>query len=138
MEPLIFSAAVTTMVPRKACCSARICGILILPETPGSLRLWLIDTAAIICSIPVVQKVAGMEVAALKAEFGDRIAFQGGVDTQKLLPLGTPEEVKREAEYVIETMNVNGGYILAPSQDFEGDVPVENILALYEARKKFL
>lgn len=85
-----------------------------------------------------VQKVAGMEVAALKAEFGDRIAFQGGVDTQKLLPLGTPEEVKREAEYVIETMNVNGGYILAPSQDFEGDVPVENILALYEARKKFL
>ena len=126
MEPLIFSAAVTTMVPRKACCSARICGIPILPETPGSLLLWLIDT------------VAGMEVAALKAEFGDRIAFQGGVDTQKLLPLGTPEEVKREAEYIIETMNVNGGYILAPSQDFEGDVPVENILALYEARKKFL
>jgi uroporphyrinogen decarboxylase len=35
-------------------------------------------------------------------------------------------------------MNVNGGYILAPSQDFEGDVPVENILALYDARKKFM
>lgn len=35
-------------------------------------------------------------------------------------------------------MNVNGGYILGPSQDFEGDVPVENIIALYDARKKFM
>lgn len=85
-----------------------------------------------------LQKVKGMEVDGLKADFGSRICFQGGVDTQHLLPFGTPEEVQRETEYIIETMNVNGGYILAPSQDFEGDVPIENILALYEARKKFL
>ncbi len=95
----------------------------------------------IACGVDIlepVQKVEGMEVDGLKADFGGRIAFQGGVDTQKLLPLGKPEEVQREAEYIIETMNRGGGYILAPSQDFEGDVPVENILALYEARKKFL
>lgn len=85
-----------------------------------------------------IQKVRGMEVDGLKRDFGDKLTFQGGVDTQYLLPHGTPEEVKKETEYIIETMNVNGGYILAPSQDFEGDVPIENILALYDARKKFI
>lgn len=85
-----------------------------------------------------LQKVVGMEVEGLKRDFGDKLCFQGGVDTQKLLPFGTPEEVRKETEYIIETMNVDGGYILAPSQDFEGDVSVENILALYDARKKFL
>ncbi|MDD3338628.1 MAG: uroporphyrinogen decarboxylase family protein [Lachnospiraceae bacterium] len=85
-----------------------------------------------------IQKVVGMEVDGLKRDFGDKLCFQGGVDTQHLLPFGTPEEVRRETEYIIETMNQNGGYILAPSQDFEGDVPLENILALYDARKKFM
>jgi uroporphyrinogen decarboxylase len=85
-----------------------------------------------------VQKVKGMEVEGLKKDFGDKLCFEGGVDTQHLLPCGTPEEVRAETEHIIEVMNVNGGYILAPSQDFEGDVPVENILALYDARKKFM
>lgn len=44
------------------------------------------------------------------------------MDTQNLLPFGTPEEVRAETEYIIRTMNVDGGYILGPSQDFEGDV----------------
>lgn len=93
------------------------------------------------CNIDIlepIQKVIGMEVDGLKRDFGDKLTFQGGVDTQYLLPHGTPEEVKRETEYIIETLNVNGGYILAPSQDFEGDVPIGNILAVYEARRKFL
>ncbi len=114
-------------------------GCYYMQHSCGSVRRIIPNLIA--CGVDVlepVQKVAGMEVDTLKSEFGNRIAFQGGVDTQKLLPLGTPEEVRKETEYIIETMNVNGGYILAPSQDFEGDVPVENILALYEARKKFL
>lgn len=93
------------------------------------------------CGVDVlepIQKVKGMEVDGLKRDFGDKLAFQGGVDTQNLLPNGTPEEVRKETEYIIKTLNVNGGYILAPSQDFEGDVPVKNILALYEARKSFM
>lgn len=85
-----------------------------------------------------IQKVKGMEADSLKSTFGDRLCFQGGVDTQSLLPFGTPEEVCKETQYIIKVMNVNGGYILAPSQDFEGDVPVENILALYGARKEFM
>ncbi len=84
-----------------------------------------------------IQKVVGMEVDGLKADFGDKICFQGGVDTQYILPLGTKEEVLEETKRIITAMSPNSGYILAPSQDFEGDVPVENILALYQARDFF-
>ena len=84
-----------------------------------------------------IQKVVGMEVDGLKRDFGDRLCFQGGVDTQGVLPFGTPEEVRAETVRIIRAMHRDGGYILAPSQDFEGDVPVENILALYDARRDF-
>jgi uroporphyrinogen decarboxylase len=86
------------------------------------------------CGVDVldpIQKVTGMEPERLKTDFGDKICFHGGIDTQNLLPHGTPEQVCKETEYFIDVLNRNGGYILGPSQSFEGDVPVENILALY-------
>lgn len=85
-----------------------------------------------------IQKVCGLEADGLKADFGDQLCFQGGVDTQHILPLGTPEEVRAETERIIRALSPNSGYILAPSQDFEGDVPVENVIALFDARKSFL
>ena len=84
-----------------------------------------------------VQKVTGMEVDGLKADFGDKICFQGGVDTQKILPLGTTREVYDETTRIIKALYKKGGYILSGSQEFEGDVPPENICALYEAAKQF-
>lgn len=87
--------------------------------------------------IEPLQKVEGLEVDGLKKDFGDKVCFQGGVDTQNVLPLGTPEEVYEETKRIIAALSPGGGYILAPSQDFEGDVPVENVIALYEARKEF-
>lgn len=92
------------------------------------------------CGVDVldpIQKVKGMEPEGLKKEFGDKIAFHGGIDTQNLLPNGEPEQVRKEAIHFINVLNHQGGYILSPSQDFEGDVPVENIAALYSARKFF-
>ena len=78
-----------------------------------------------------------MEVDGLKKDFGDKICFQGGIDTQHVLPHGTPEEVYEETTRVIKALYKDGGYILCGSQDFEGDVPPENICALYEAAKQF-
>jgi uroporphyrinogen decarboxylase len=85
-------------------------------------------------SLEPIQKVAGMETEVLKRLYGDRIAFHGGVDTQSVLPFGTVGEVERETRRVIETLGKGGGYILMASQGFEGDVPLENIEALYRAR----
>ncbi len=89
------------------------------------------------CGVDVlepIQKVKGMEPDGLKKEFGDKLTFHGGIDTQGVLPFGTPEEVINETRYFIDTLNVNGGYILMASQGFEGDVPVENIEAMYSVR----
>ena len=86
-------------------------------------------------AIEPIQKVVGLEPASLKATYGDKLIFQGGIDTQGVLPLGTAMEVLEETKQVVGDFYINGGYILAPSQDFEGDVPVENILAMYKVRE---
>lgn len=85
-----------------------------------------------------IQKVVGMEPEGLKRDFGKQITFHGGIDTQNILPLGTPQQVAEESKYFIETLNKDGGYIFASSQALEGDVPIENIEAMYETRMKMI
>lgn len=85
-----------------------------------------------------IQKVVGMETDELKRDFGQKLCFQGGVDTQHILPHGIPEEVFAETTRVIRSLYKDGGYILCGSQAFEGDVPPENICALYEAGRQFI
>ena len=64
---------------------------------------------------PVQPYVAEMEHDKLKAEFGDRLAFHAAIDIQRVMPFGTPEEVKAEAITAMKTLGPGGGYILAPS-----------------------
>ncbi len=61
----------------------------------------------------------------------DNILFHGGIDTQGLLPYGKPEEVRAEVRKFIDLLGKDGGYMLMASQGFEGDVPIENIEAVY-------
>ena len=68
----------------------------------------------------------------LKAEFGDRLSFHGGIDMQHLLPQGTPEEVRAEVRRYCDVFARDGGYILGPAHLFQLDVPPENILAVYQ------
>ncbi len=93
---------------------------------------YLIDCG--VDSLEPIQKVAGMETEVLKAAYGDRLTFHGGVDTQGVLPHGTVDEVRQETRRVIDSLGKGGGYILMASQGFEGDVPLENIEALYQMR----
>ncbi|MDD5519190.1 MAG: uroporphyrinogen decarboxylase family protein [Kiritimatiellae bacterium] len=67
----------------------------------------------------------------LKADFGGRICFHGGIDMQTILTLGTPEQVRHEVERYCETFS-KGDYILGPAHLFQPDVPPENILAVYD------
>ncbi|NLY02247.1 MAG: hypothetical protein GXY83_39685 [Rhodopirellula sp.] len=68
----------------------------------------------------------------LKAEFGDRLSFHGGIDMQYLLPHATADEVRAEAHRYCAALGRDGGYILGPAHLFQPDVPPENILALYQ------
>jgi uroporphyrinogen decarboxylase len=82
---------------------------------------------------PVQVSSAGMDTAALKAEFGDRICFWGAIDTQRVLPLGSPQEVRAEVRQRIGDLASGGGYVLAPVHNIQEDVPPENILAMADA-----
>jgi len=82
---------------------------------------------------PVQPYVAEMEHDKLKTEFGDQLAFHAGIDIQKVMPFGSPEEVKAEAIKAMQTLGPGGGYILAPTHYLQGDVPPENVIALRDA-----
>ncbi|MGI6174493.1 MAG: uroporphyrinogen decarboxylase family protein [Christensenellales bacterium] len=76
-----------------------------------------------------------MDIAMLKREYGDKICYFGGISTQNILPYGTPEDVKRETERVIALMAKGGGYITAPSQEIQVDVPYENLRMLIDTAR---
>jgi len=81
---------------------------------------------------PVQVSANNMALEKLKDEFGDRIAFWGGIDTQRLLPLGTPDEVRAETRRTIEVLGKGGGYILNSVHNLQPDVPPENIVAMFD------
>jgi len=78
-----------------------------------------------------------MEPERLKADSGDKIAFWGGIDTQRLLPQGTTEEVKAEVKRILGILDVDGGYILAPAHCIQPDVPAENVAAIYQGAMEY-
>lgn len=85
---------------------------------------------------PIQVTARGMDPETLSREFGGRIVFHGGIDTQQVLPKASAEEVKIHAAKTIEAFADKGGYIFAPSQLLGQDIPMENIAAMYEAVKK--
>ena len=72
-----------------------------------------------------------MEVESLMERYRGRLAFHGGLSTQRTLPFGTVEDVRKETKRLLK-MGSRGGYIFAPAHDVEGDVPLENMLAFIE------
>ncbi len=84
---------------------------------------------------PVQPLAEGMESARLKEAFGDRLVFHGGIDQQQCMTGGNPEDVMREVKHRARVFGRGGGYILAVVHNIMPDVPVENVLALFEAAR---
>lgn len=72
------------------------------------------------------------DVAEMKRLYGDKITFYGGISTQRLLPGGTPDEVKSEMRRLMDLLGENGGYVVAPTHAMPNDIPTANILAFLE------
>lgn len=85
---------------------------------------------------PLQPRAAGMDMARIKVEFGDRLSFHGGVDIQKTLPHGTPEEVQAEVRERCRILGRDGGYICTSAHYIQADTPVENIVAMYTAPRE--
>jgi hypothetical protein len=82
---------------------------------------------------PVQTSANNMGPADLKAKFGDQVTFWGGgVDTQRTLPFGTPDEVRAEVRERLAIFGKGGGFVFNPIHNVQASVPVENLLAMYE------
>ena len=87
---------------------------------------------------PVQCSAADMDPAELKTEFGDRLTFWGGgVDTQKTLPFGTPDEVRAEVRERLRVFGPGGGFVFNTIHNVQPMSPVENVLAMYETVKEY-
>ena len=73
----------------------------------------------------------------LKRLYGSKLTFHGTISTQRTLPFGTVDDVRSEVISRIEKVGHGGGLILAPSNRVIGDVPLENLLAMYETARNY-
>lgn len=80
---------------------------------------------------PVQVSARNMELEKLKKQFGKDICFHGGLDAQRLIPLGNPEQIKKEVKKAKELFADDSGIILGPSHYITADTPIENVLAIY-------
>ncbi|MFN8006546.1 MAG: uroporphyrinogen decarboxylase family protein [Terriglobia bacterium] len=110
-------------------------GIKVFHHDDGSIRAFLptLINMGIDILNPVQWTCPGMDMAALKRDFGKRICFHGAVENQRILPFGTPEEVRAEVRHCIDSLaSDRTGYILASCHNLQGNTPLENIIAMYD------
>ncbi len=114
-------------------------GVKLMFHSCGAVRDVIPDLIA--CGVdilnPLQPAAKGMEPVGLKRDFGDSLAFHGGIDIQFLLPRESPKVVAAETERIAHVLGGNGGYVLSPSHNIQLDTPTDNILAMYrkEARR---
>lgn len=108
-------------------------GLLVMMHSCGSIRAYLPDLidAGMDILDPVQVRAAGMDIAALKRDFGRHITFHGSIDTQQTLPRGSVEQVRAEVLSRLELFCEDGGFICCGTQHYMSDIPLENILTIY-------
>ena len=113
--------------------------VKILYHTCGSVIEFIDDLAEVGVDIlnPVQTSAGGMDPMTLKSRFGDKVCFWGGIDTQSILPFGTPDQVRGEVKRCIDVFAPGGGYVVAAIHNIRPEVPPENIIAMIEAVHEF-
>lgn len=122
---------------KRLCALSHRYGIKTMMHSCGAIRpiIPMLIEAGVDILDPVQVTAKGMVPSELKTEFGDRIVFHGGIDTQHILPFGTPDEVRAHVRDTVGAMSADGGYIFAPSQILAADIPAGNIVAMYDEIK---
>ena len=77
-----------------------------------------------------------MDNQLLKDKYGKDIVFWGGgIDTQQLLPFGTPDQIREQVKERCEIFGKDGGFVLNSIHNIQANTPTENIVAIFEALK---
>ncbi len=107
-------------------------GIPILHHSCGDIQPILPDLAELgLTILHPLQTV--MDRAAVKAQCGSELIFYGGIDCQRVIPVGTPEAVREETRDAIRTLGEGGGLIIGLTHTLTSETPLENLWAMWEA-----
>jgi uroporphyrinogen decarboxylase len=109
----------------------------VMLHSDGNIQKLLPDLVEIgVDVIHPLEPLPSMDLAAIKRDFGERLSFLGGIDISHAMP-GSLEDVRAEARRRISQLARGGGYILAPANHLQVDIPPENVVALFEAAREF-
>ena len=123
---------------KKWCDMAHSYGAKVFFHTDGAsepLIQRLIDAGVDVLN-PIQHVCPGMDCKGLKAKYGDKLIFHGGVENQKILPFGTPEEVVAETRACLDELGPDG-YLPCSCHFAQADTPVENVMALIETVQQY-
>lgn len=109
-------------------------GVKVFHHTDGAVRPLLprLIEAGVDVLNPIQHICPGMDMAGLKQDFGQSLVFHGGVDTQAVMPRGTPEDVRNETRDCLNQLGRGGGFICCSCHNVQAGTPVENILAMID------
>lgn len=123
---------------KRFCDEVHKAGSVVTLHSDGCIRP-LLDTI-VSCGIDAlhpIQRRANMDIAEIKATYGDKITLIGNIDNSFLLVEGTPEEVADQVKECLRVAAPGGGYILSSDHSIHDDVPPANVYAIYETGRKF-
>jgi uroporphyrinogen decarboxylase len=124
---------------RTYCDIAHKYGLKVMYHTCGDVYALIPDF--IDCGLDMLQSLqpqaTNMDIKRLKQEFGKDLSFQGGMDIQQVLPLGTPDDVRKMVKYAADNAKSGGGYFFGTSHNIQADTDMENVVALFEAYHEY-
>jgi uroporphyrinogen decarboxylase len=113
-------------------------GLPVLLHSCGHIYEYIDDLIALgIDALHPLQRTAGMDIARVKAQYGDRVCLVGNIDSSRTLPYGTPADVEAEVREAIAVAVPGNGYILASDHSLHDGIPVENIRTMIAAGRKY-
>lgn len=139
-DPVIYRQLIKPRHARMIDAVKRKADVKVLYHSCGAVSQLIDDLIDIgVDALNPVQVAAGdMEPASLKRRFGDRVAFWGGIDTQRILPFGSVDDVVAEVGRVIDILGAGGGFVLNSVHNIQNDIPVANIIAMFDAGRTHL
>ncbi len=123
---------------RKLCALAHSYDLKVMMHSCGAIvpLIPMLIEADVDILDPIQVTARGMSPGRLAGEFGGKIVFHGGIDTQHVLPQSTPAQVKDHVRATVAALGEGNGYICAPSQTLGPDIPLANILSVYQTMKE--
>lgn len=107
-------------------------GVIVAQHSDGAVGVLFPDLIEIGLQVFNPLSPSVMDPPTVKAQYGDQLCFYGGIDVERTLPFGTPQEVRQEMRSMAGLMGRGGGYILQSSHTILDDVPLENLVAYIE------